>query len=1144
MESAAQAGRDSALERIFPGPSEMARRMRELDWSKTPLGPVSGWPQSLRTMVSTLLDCAFPIILWWGPELAILYNDEYRPALGPKHPAALGQSGAKVWAEIWDVIAPMLSQVMHEGKATRSRDMLLHIDRGYLEESYFSFSYSPVHGEHGTVAGVFCPVIETTESVIGARRLRTLRDMAAASKRIADEQAAYQALTNVLAANPYDVPFAMIYRVDTDHGHATLAATAGIDGGAPGAPLAVPFEPSSDCAWSLAMVARSGEATVVTGLDSQLPTGAWKVPAHSAMVLPVSLPGQEHPRAILVAAVSPLRALDDSYRTFFGLLAKQIASCIADVEALEQERRRVEALAALDRAKTVFFSNVSHEFRTPLGLILGPLEELLTSGEAVPPRALATLRLAHRNTQRLLKLVNTLLDFSRIEAGRIEASYEATDLRELTIDIASVFRSAFEKAGLGLELDCEPLPEPVYVDRDMWEKIVLNLLSNAFKFTFEGGVRVALHWRGSHVELSVADSGIGIAADDVPRLFQRFYRVTDARGRTHEGSGIGLAFVQELARLHGGAVSVRSELGKGSTFSVTIPTGRAHLPAERIATPRQLPATSIGAVTYVEEALRWLPEEEAPSSRFSDVSEVLARTSSRASGRIVLADDNADMREYLRRLLGQHYTVEAVADGSTALERVRAAPPDLVLADVMMPQLDGFGLLRAIRADERLRSLPIVLLSARAGEEARIEGLRAGADDYVVKPFSARELLARVSSQLKLAQQRREAEQTQRHLSERHRTLLNQAPLGVYCVDADLRICEINPVALPLFGDIPGGAIGRDFDEIMHLLWTRDAADEMVRIFRNTLATGEPFVMPEQEQRRIDRAATEYYEWRVDRITLPDGRYGVVCYFRDISAQVEARLRIAESERLLREADRRKDEFLALLAHELRNPLAPLRTGLEVMRQAGGESESMLRLREMMERQVAQMVRLIDDLLDVARITSGKIVLQRAPVALQELVAHVMEAQRAAIEDGQLECSVDVSQTPCTVDVDATRLSQILSNLVHNAIKFTPPGGRIGVCSEYRAGSVAIRVTDSGIGIAPELLPRIFELFTQGEERIDRARTGLGIGLALARRLTEMHGGRLTGHSAGPGRGATFEITLPVSDTAPVPTQRREAEPA
>ncbi len=476
--------------------------MRELDWSRTALGPVERWPQSLRTSVSTCLDCAFPIILWWGPEFAILYNDEYRPMLGPaKHPSALGEKGSKVWAEIWDVIGPMLSQVYERAEATRSRDLLLHIDRGYPEEAYFSFSYSPIHAEGGKVGGVFCPVIETTEKVIGERRLRTLRDLAARCKGADSEESAYQAAATVLAANPQDVPFALIYRVDDRDSTARLKAVAGIGVGTDASPPCVTLDEGVLDPWSLRTVVRSGQTTIAHELRARfgaLPTGAWKVPAHSAMVLPVLLPGQEHPRAILIAAVSPMRALDEDYRTFFGLVATQLASALADAQALEDERRRAEALAELDRAKTAFFSNVSHEFRTPLTLMIGPLQDILsTARETLPPDTAANVDVAYRNGQRLMKLVNTLLDFSRIEAGRIDASYEPTDLAAFTTELASVFRSAIEKAGLALVVECDPLPAAVYVDRDMWEKIVLNLLSNAFKFTFEGrdprGSRVV--WR-------------------------------------------------------------------------------------------------------------------------------------------------------------------------------------------------------------------------------------------------------------------------------------------------------------------------------------------------------------------------------------------------------------------------------------------------------------------------------------------------------------------------------------------------------------------------------------------------------------------------------------------------------------------------
>lgn len=444
---------------------------------------------------------------------------------------------------------------------------------------------------------------------------------------------------------------------------------------------------------------------------------------------------------------------------------------ITEKKAYEREiARQREELAQLDKLKTQFFANISHEFRTPLTLMMGPLEDAIAQPDGLSPTNSERLEMAHRNSLRLLKLVNTLLDFSRIEAGRVQASYEPTDLALLTAELASVFRSAIERAGMKLAIDCPPLPEQVYVDREMWEKIVLNLLSNAFKFTFEGGIQVSLRAVDGAAELIVRDTGTGIPADEIPRLFERFHRVSGARGRSYEGSGIGLALVQELIKLHGGSVRVESEVDQGTAFIVTIPFGRGHLPADRISGARTLASTALRGDAYVQEALRWLPEvrnatNEVPAESALSAENVLPSTEAgEKRARILVADDNADMREYVQRLLREKYDVVAVADGEAALQSVREQRPDLILSDVMMPGLDGFGLLRAVRDDRDLKSIPFILLSARAGEESRVEGLDAGADDYLVKPFSARELLARVTVRLNMARVRREAADVERRL--------------------------------------------------------------------------------------------------------------------------------------------------------------------------------------------------------------------------------------------------------------------------------------------------------------------------------------------------------------------------------------------
>jgi nitrogen-specific signal transduction histidine kinase len=388
-----------------------------------------------------------------------------------------------------------------------------------------------------------------------------------------------------------------------------------------------------------------------------------------------------------VAGISRRLRLDDRYRTFLELIAAQISAAIASARAYEQERKRAEALAEIHGAKTIFFSNVSHEFRTPLSLILGPLTDALVNGNGLD---LPQLHLAHRNALRLLKLVNSLLDFSRIEAGRAQATYEAVDLSRLTSELAGNFRSACERAGLKLLVRCEPLPAPVYVDRDMWEKIVLNLLSNAFKFTFAGEIEVLLREVDGYTELSVRDTGVGIPESEMPKLFERFHRIEGQKSRTHEGTGIGLALVLELVKLHSGTMLVESTLDRGTTFTVRIPFGSPRLAVKRTdAQPSSL-STSIRADAFVDEALRWLPDSPEVEPRdVKDIDQSPEILDLPPGSRVLLADDNADMREYIGRLLTGSCTVHAVADGLLALKEIRERRPNLVLADVMMPGLDG-----------------------------------------------------------------------------------------------------------------------------------------------------------------------------------------------------------------------------------------------------------------------------------------------------------------------------------------------------------------------------------------------------------------------------------------------------------------------
>ena len=656
--------------------------------------------------------------------------------------------------------------------------------------------------------------------------------------------------------------------------------------------------------------------------------------------------------------------------------------------------------------RRLFFTNVSHEFRTPLTLILGPVQDLLVEAAQLPDEHREKLAIAYRNCLRLQKLVNALLDFSRIEAGRVHASYEPTDLAALTRDLAAPFRSLVERAGLTFEVSCDPLSQLAYVDREMWEKIVLNLISNAFKFTFEGKIAVSLREVGDRIELGVSDTGIGIPDEHLPRIFDRFHRVEGARARTYEGSGIGLALVQELVKMHGGEFRVASKVGRGSTFTVSIPAGDAHLPKERVGGEWPKVSSANAATLFVEEAQRWDvshdPLTVRPPARPAEMLDGDGEVAKTAGGaRILLADDNADMREYITHLLGPEYEIETAADGMQALEAARARRPDLVLTDVMMPKLDGFGLLEALRSDPQTKTVPVIMLSARAGEEARLEGLERGADDYLIKPFSARELLGRVRSQLELHRLREQAANEREQLLARER----------------------------------------------------------------------------------------------------------------------------EARREAEEANRSKDEFLAMLGHELRNPLAPILTALQLMQlRKGGPTE---RERTIIERQVYHLTRLVDDLLDISRITRGNIRLKKEEVELAVVVAKAIEMTSPLIEERMHYLAVDVPSSGLPVNGDPARLVQAISNLLTNAAKYTEPRGRIWIKGTRSGNHIELRVRDNGIGMDNALVAHVFDLFYQGMQRSDRSQGGLGIGLAIVRSLILLHDGIVEARSEGIGKGSEFIVRLP-----------------
>ncbi|MEW9551933.1 chemotaxis protein CheB [Nonomuraea sp. NPDC050783] len=799
-----------AVRKVFGGPSVMEGIARDIDWARTPLGPVTAWGPALRTVVRLVMASPLPLVLLWGEQHIMLYNDAGMEQGGTRHPEHFARPDFETWPEARPETEPLYDRVMG-GEPVHLRESRRLLERlGRPRYAWFDDTFSPVRDEHGDVAGILRSSHERTAEVLSARRLRTLNRLAAAPASRERRDALKGALA--VLGEAADVPFAAAYLLDASGKRASLAGASGTEEGGGLVPWELRLAPG--IAWPLQQVAETRRPVLVEDVGTRFRghlVGPERLMPECAMLYPLPDQAGDEVAGVLVLGAHPFLPLDERYREFLALTGETIAAKVAESHARRRERQRLDRLAELDRAKSAFFSNVSHEFRTPLTLMLAPLEELLQQpGDPVLARR-SDVELVQRNARRLLRLVGALLDFSQVEAGLLRARFAPVDLAALTTQVASMFRGAAERAGLTLTVEAPPLPQPVWVDAEMWEKVVSNLVSNALKFTWKGSVEIGLRALPNHAELSVRDTGVGIPAAQLPYVFKRFHRVPETHGRTHEGAGIGLALVDELVRRHHGRIRVTSEEGVGTTFTVWLPLGRRPGAADAPA-----PAARIGQVVaaMAEEAVHWNPVRERNHAAMG----LDGGTPLRGLGdgqvigaRVLVAYDNADMRGYLVRLLGTAWQVIEARDGADAFELARRERPDLILADAMMPGTNGFALLQRVRSHEALAQTPFILVTARAGEQDAIEGMLAGADDYIIKPFSARELMARIGAQLELSRMRSTTERALRVSEERLRRILETENVGVLHFDETGTLIDANDAFLRISGytraDIEGGGL-------------------------------------------------------------------------------------------------------------------------------------------------------------------------------------------------------------------------------------------------------------------------------------------------------------------------------------------------
>ena len=872
----------------------MGRLISDFDWSKTPLGPIDSWPQSLRTTVSLVLANRFPMLLWWGKDYICIYNDAYIPILGAKHPWGLGKPVRVCWSEIWPTLKPLIDRPFNGGEATWLDDLTLEIKRhGFPEETHFTVAYSPVPDEESpnNIGGVLATVNETTDKVVGERRLALLRELGADATDSKTKEEICKIFAKVVGDHPFDIPFAMFYLSDDERKNLHLVSSAGVNVGEPISPAIVQLDKKHKQLFPYTEVFESGKMELMEKLPRKftyIPDRPWSDPAHTAVVIPIPSASRKHNVGVMVAGTSSRLPFNTSYKSFFELLTSQVARAISSATHFEEEHKRIEALEQIDKAKTVFFSNISHEFRTPLTLMLNPLEELLGRRDSkLSSVERESVETTHRNALRLLRLVNSLLDFSRIESGKQQANFVKVDVVKFTKNLVSYFKSVIDKAGLKLVVKTSPIKQAVLIDRQMWEKIVFNLLSNAFKYTLKGSITVEMKDAKGNFVLKVKDTGVGIPENELPNLFKRFHRIQQAGGRTFEGTGIGLSLVKELVHLHKGEIAVESKVNKGTSFTVSIPHGKKGGVISQLSRSNGKAIASGGVHDAFVDAAESLLErnEKKVSSNTSTVGEHPI---------VLVVDDNADMRSHIRSVLSGSFAVVTAGNGRDALKKIAEQLPDVVVSDIMMPVMDGIELLKAIKSNRSTANIPVILLTARAGEESRIEGWGVGADDYLVKPFSSKELSARVASQIQTQRIRLDAQNEIRNV-------FRQSPFGILVMEGrNFVVTLVNNKMIDLLGRPEHELIGQSIYE----LYPEVESQGIMRLLDEVYATGRPYVASEfpLTYKRHGKMQSGWFDFVYEpKRDLNGTIIGVISSASEVTDKVVTKRKIAEREQELRD---------------------------------------------------------------------------------------------------------------------------------------------------------------------------------------------------------------------------------------------------
>ncbi|KAJ3328748.1 hypothetical protein HDU76_009361 [Blyttiomyces sp. JEL0837] len=957
------------LATVLP-PSKVTDSIARRNWEKTPMGRMESWPTVVLSTISVIMNVSEPMCVIWGEERSIIYNDAYAH-LYSFPPESVGDSIMSLRKQAFERGGREMVDRVLRGETLRLRAysrMIKRSDESW-EERLFSSNMWPVRNEFGYIEGCQVLFIDITAAILAEERMVHLKRSLEKLMALTSTDQLFRDYPNITSEASKHISYSAIYMLDDAKSVLTRAAVYNLEDTNPALPAAIKVSasnprmfPVNECFKNKTIM----EVHNVSGF-STLPSGQPdNVFAREAILVPFHLATKNDTiryEGVLVVGVCAHRNLDDGFKEFASLLAGNLIQAFGVIDSFQMERKRVDDFARLDEQKTRFFTSISHEIRAPLSLVLGPIEDCMSSqledillpalpndSEASSGQAskkehfIRKMTMAHENAVRIRVLVDRLLDFHKLEAGKMKPRFvQINNLTLITKNTIEIFRSAIEGKGIICDTDrIEEIKDVCVLDIDMWEKILFNLISNAIKFTERGKISFALSRKEKTDEIvfELDDTGPGIPDEEKPLIFTTFFR--SKRTATVQGTGIGLSFVKELVTLHNGTVVVSDGASQtGTTVTVRIP---------RIGSTTTVDDKDVNIPTSASSSSNLLGYiENHNNNHVHDVIKVQTSISNPAKSmrndttgmNIMVIDDNSEMRSYVAEILSELWNVHAFRSAEDALDALKDIKIDLIVCDILLPKMSGIEFTHTIRSTESTQDVPVFLLTAKSSEDSRLHGLLSGADDYIIKPFSRRELVSRINTRLELQKLRKELENL---VSNRTAQLINEKKKYEHLARASpVALVQLSKEFVPkYFSDKYWSVLGIDIpDDPLNKHLYRVKPEYLPTIFGdlNILLQEKKAVRHEVQFKNGTFLVAEMIPDLDDVTGELVGIIGCLMNITEMKMMEMQRLEaMEEAEKVQRkradeaeEMKKQKEAFIDMICHEIRNPLSAILSNNELI---------------------------------------------------------------------------------------------------------------------------------------------------------------------------------------------------------------------